>query len=225
MALGIYSDRTTRSCNLSSSCGVIRNIFPLMKSRIVLPILSLFAVLIGVASAPAQPSGFDPSMFDPAMIQKRILEGYRAQLEVKDDAEWGIVEGRIQKVLDARRAATPRPNGMGGMAGMAAMFGGGGPGGPRRDSAGGPPREGPGGERQQRANSMINQFLPPPSPEEDALKKAVEAKASKEEIKAALAKVNESRKRKLAELEKARDALRELLTVQQEAIATLNGLL
>jgi hypothetical protein len=167
---------------------------------------------VAIVNTTAQPNGFDPSNFDPAAIQKRILDGYRTQLDITNDGEWNIVQGRIQKLLDARRLATPRPGGMGGLGGMAAMFGA------------RPPREG-GDERQQRASSFINQFLPPASPEEDALKKALDAKAPKEEIKAALAKVNEARKEKLAALEKARSDLREVLTVQQEAIATLNGLL
>src|SRR4051812_39264101 len=105
-----------------------------MKSRVFFAVVFLVGLLTGSASALAQPAGFDPAMFDPAMIQKRILEGYRTQLEIKDDAEWSIVEGRIQKVLEARRAATPRPGGMAGLGGMAAMFGAG---------AGGPRREGP----------------------------------------------------------------------------------
>jgi hypothetical protein len=193
-----------------------------MKARLFLALVSLLSLLVASVNTSAQPGGFDPAMFDPAMIQKRILEGYRAQLEIKNDAEWGIIEGRIQKLLDARRAATPRMNGMGGMGGMAAMFGrNGGDGATSRRDGAAPA----GGERQQRAASFINQFLPQPSPEEEALKKAIEAKASKDEIKAALVKVNEVRKQKQADLDKAREALREVLTLQQEAIATLNGLL
>jgi hypothetical protein len=59
----------------------------------------------------------------------------------------------------------------------------------------------------------------------DALDKAIEAKASKAELTAAIAKVQEARKAKQAELEKAQSDLRKVLTTRQEAIATASGLL
>ena len=58
-----------------------------------------------------------------------------------------------------------------------------------------------------------------------AIQKAIDAKASKAEIKAALEKYVASRKAKQADLEKAQDNLRKVLTSRQEAIATVNGLL
>jgi len=61
--------------------------------------------------------------------------------------------------------------------------------------------------------------------EADALQKAIDAKASNAETKAALAKFTAARKAKQAELEKAQADLRKVLTPRQEAIATLNGLL
>ncbi len=64
-----------------------------------------------------------------------------------------------------------------------------------------------------------------PNPDADALKKAIDAKASNTETKAALDKFVAARKVKQAELEKAQAALRKVLTPRQEAIATLNGLL
>ena len=51
-----------------------------------------------------------------------------------------------------------------------------------------------------------------PSPEAEALQKAIDSKASKAEMKAALDKYVASRKAKQADLEKAQAALRELLT-------------
>lgn len=65
----------------------------------------------------------------------------------------------------------------------------------------------------------------PSNPEADALNRAIEGKASNAELKAAVARVQESRKAKQAELEKAQAALRQVLSVRQEAIATANGLL
>jgi hypothetical protein len=64
-----------------------------------------------------------------------------------------------------------------------------------------------------------------PNPEVEALQRAIDAKASNTEMKAAVTKFVEARKAKQAELEKAQATLRKVLTPRQEAIATLNGLL
>jgi hypothetical protein len=137
--------------------------------------------------------------FDPEQMRARMMERYREALEVKDDAEWKLIEGRITKVTDARRD-------LGG--GMGRMFGGpGGPGG----------RGGDGGRR--------GGFFGEPSPEAEALQKAIEAKASADEIKTKLAKYRESQKAKQAALEKAQAELRQVLSVKQEAQAVLMGLL
>ena len=61
--------------------------------------------------------------------------------------------------------------------------------------------------------------------EREALKKAIDAKASAAELKTALTKYQEARKAKQAELEKVQASLRKVLTPRQEAIAALNGLL
>lgn len=64
-----------------------------------------------------------------------------------------------------------------------------------------------------------------PNPTAEALQKAIDAKASNAETKAALDKFVADRKAKQAALEKAQADLRKVLTPRQEAIATLNGLL
>jgi len=64
-----------------------------------------------------------------------------------------------------------------------------------------------------------------PNPDADALQKAIDSKASKAEMKAALEKYMASRKASQAALEQAQADLRKVLTSRQEAIATLNGLL
>jgi len=133
-----------------------------------------------------------------------MMDRLKEQLEVTDDTEWKALEPLIQNVMEARRAT---------MSGMGrGMFGVG----PRRggaDNAGGGGGRGPGGPGGQS------------SPEADALQKAIDAKAPKAEVKAALEKFVAYRKAKQAELEKAQDELRKVLTSRQEAIATLNGLL
>ncbi len=155
---------------------------------------------------PGDQAGGDrgPRNFDPAEMQKRMMERYQEALEITDNAEWKAIEPMIQKVTEARMQSM---SGMGrGMFGGRGNRGGGG----GADNGGGGSRGGGFGQ---------------PNPDAEALQKAIDAKASKAEIKAALAKYVESRKAKLAALEKAQAELRAVLTPRQEAIATLNGLL
>ena len=140
--------------------------------------------------------------FDPEQMRARMMERYREAFEVKDDAEWKLIEGRINKVMEARRD----------MGGFGRGFGG--PGGRR---GGGDSGGGQGGERRR--------FGGEPSPEAEALQKAIEAKASNDEIKAKLTKYRESQKSKQANLEKAQSELRQVLSVKQEANAVMMGLL
>jgi len=179
-----------------------------MKLNRNLLIASTAALLsLGVTpSVPAQDNLGGPppggrGNFDPAQFRQRMMDRLKEQLEVTDDAEWKALEPLVQGVMDARMAST---SGMG-----RGMFGGG----PRRDNNGGgdQPRRGPMGQ--------------PPSAEAEALQKAIDAKAPKAEVKAALDKYVAYRKAKQADLEKAQDNLRKVLTSRQEAIATLNGLL
>jgi hypothetical protein len=145
--------------------------------------------------------------FDPAQMQQMMLERYRDTLEVTSDDEWAAIKPLVQKVMEARMAS------FAGM-GRGMMMGGPGRGGP----GGGP--NGPGGPGGARPG-MFGQTMP----EADALQKAIDAKASKAEIKAALEKYVVARQAKQNELQKAQDNLRKVLTARQEATATLNGLL
>ncbi len=139
--------------------------------------------------------------FDPEEFRQRIMERYREQLGVKDDAEWKVLETRIAAVMEARREV-----GVGGR------------------GFGGPPR-GRGGDRGDRGGDDRRRFGGEPSPEVEALEKAIEADASAEEIKSKLAAYRQAREAKEAKLEKARQELRQVLSVKQEANAVLMGLL
>ncbi|MEO8427777.1 MAG: hypothetical protein ABI651_11770, partial [Verrucomicrobiota bacterium] len=132
---------------------------------------------------------------------------YKEQLEVKDDAEWKLISERIEKVTTARREVGFPGGGFG-------RGGRGGPGGP-----------GGGGGGDQAAAGRRGGFGGEPSPEAEALRKAIEAKAPTEELKAKLAKFREARKVKEANLETAQEDLRKVLTPRQEAVAVLAGLL
>jgi Na+-transporting NADH:ubiquinone oxidoreductase subunit NqrC len=144
--------------------------------------------------------------FDPAQMQQMMLDRYKQMLEVASDDEWAAIKPLVQKVMEARMAS---------FAGMGrGMMGGPGRGGP----GGGPNAQaGPGGGRP----GMFGQSMP----EAEALQKAIDAKASKAEIKAALDKFVSARKAKQNELLQAQESLRQVLTSRQEATATLNGLL
>ena len=164
---------------------------------------------LGTSQLVAQPNGGPGGgpggrNFDPAQMQQRMLERYKELLEVTNDDEWKAIEPRVTKVMEARRDT------MGGMG--RGMFG-------RGPGGGGNPSGGDQG--QPRRGGMFGT----PSPEAEALQKAIDSKASKAELKAALEKYVASRKTKQADLEKSQAALRELLTPRQEAIAALNGLL
>ena len=150
--------------------------------------------------------------FDPAQFRQRMMDRVKEQLEITDDGEWKAVEPLVQSVMDARMAS------MGGMG--RGMFGGPRRGGGAGGNGGG--GNGGGGADQPRRGGGFGQT---PSPEAEALQKAVDAKAPKAEIKAAMEKFVASRKAKQAELEKSQEELRKVLTTRQEAIATLNGLL
>jgi len=167
----------------------------------------------GTTSLKAQPGGgggFGGNPPDPAQMQQRFLDRTKETLEVTSDDEWKAMEPLVLKVMEARRDS------MGGMG--RGMFGGG-----RRNRNGGDNNAADqGGGGGQRRGGFFNQT---PSPEAEALQKAIDAKASKAELKAALDKYVASRKAKQAELEQAQENLRKVLTSRQEAIATLNGLL
>ena len=68
-------------------------------------------------------------------------------------------------------------------------------------------------------------FFGQPSPEADALQKAIDDDAPAGQIKDLLAKYKVSQKAKQAKLVAAQSDLRAVLTVKQEASATLMGLL
>jgi Spy/CpxP family protein refolding chaperone len=182
-----------------------------MKLSKILTVTSLAAVLaLSADSLMAQdnnnerrrnreggPGGFGG---DPAEFQQRMMERTKEMLEISDDTEWKAIEPLISKVMEARRET---------LGGLGRGFMRGGRGG------------GDNGDRGGRGGG----FGGTPSPEAEALQKAIDGKASNSEIKAALAKYEAARKSKQAALEKAQAELRKVLTPRQEAIAAMNGLL
>ena len=155
--------------------------------------------------------------FDPAQMRQRMQERMKQQFEVTEDSEWKAISERIEKVMQARRSlgGSAGPGGFGGPGFRGGQGSAGGPGGPdTQGGPGGPPQQGgPGG------------FGRESSPELEALRKAIESKAPASEIKTKLADLRAARKKKEAELERAQNDLREILSARQEAVAVMLGLL
>ena len=125
----------------------------------------------------------------------QMQERLREQFGVTDDAEWALISERLTKVSEIRRSAG------GGM-------GRGGPGGP----GGGP--GGPGGRGGPSGN-----------PEQDSLRAAIADKLPDAEVKSRLERLREVRKQNEAKVAKAQEELRAVLSVRQEAVAVMFGLL
>ena len=149
--------------------------------------------------------------FDPAQMQQQMqqmmMQRYQEQLGITNDTDWNAIQPLVQKVMDAQRAAGGN---------MGRMFGrggrGGGPGGPGGFGGPGGPG-GPGGFGQQ------------PDPAADALQQALDNNAPSGQIKDLLEKYQASQKAKQAALTAAQEDLRKVLTIPQEAQASLMGLL
>ena len=144
-----------------------------------------------------QGGGFGRGNFDPAQFQQRMMDNIREELGFTNNTDWNAVQPLIQKVMDARRD-------VGGGMGMRMMF--------RR----------PGEDNQNRPRR--GGFFGQPSPEAQALQQAIDNHAPDAQIKQALAKYEASRKQNEAQLAQAQENLRKVLTIRQEAQATLMGL-
>jgi hypothetical protein len=141
-------------------------------------------------------------------MQARMLTGMRDRLEVPDDEEWKLISERLSKVMELRRSTMT--GGFGG-----GFTGRGGPGGPGGDRGGGGDQSGRSrGTRGTGGNTEVA-----------ALGAAVRDKLPDAEIKSRLDRVREVRKDNEAKLAKAQEDLRAVLSVRQEAMAVMFGLL
>jgi hypothetical protein len=138
--------------------------------------------------------------FNPEDMQARMMSSLRERLEVPDDEEWKLISERLSKVMELRRATG------GGLGGMVGFSGRGQP--PSGDS-----------NRGSRGTRTAG------SPELAALQTAIRDKLPDAEIKSRLDRVRESRKDNEAKLSKAQEELRAVLSVRQEAVAVVFGML
>ncbi len=159
--------------------------------------------------------------FNPQEMQTRMTNALRERLEITDDEEWKLVSERILKVTELRRATG---GGIGGpMGGMFGRGGAGGPGGGTPGGAGGP--GGTGGTAEAGRGPTRGGRGGSPNTEMGQLQAAVRDKLPEAEIKVRLAKLRETRKSDEAKLAKAQEDLRAVLTLRQEAVAVVFGLL
>jgi hypothetical protein len=140
--------------------------------------------------------------FDPAQFQQRMMDGIRDQLGFTNDTDWDAVQPLVQKVMDARRDVGFGNN-------MRMMF--------RNRN-----RDQNGGDNNRPRN---NPFGGTPSPEAQALQNAIDNNAPDGQIKDLLTRYVASQAKKQAVLKSAQENLRAVLSVKQEATATLLGLL
>jgi len=146
--------------------------------------------------------------FSPEEMRTRQIDALKEQLGVTSDDEWNLISARATAVMDLRQSAG---GGRGGMMNFRGMVGG--QGGNNNQNA-----QGGRGNRQGRMGGANN-------PEIDALQAAITDKAPDAEVKARLERLREVRKDNEAKLTKAQEDLRAVLSVRQEAVAVLYGLL
>lgn len=197
-----------------------------MKSTIRLSVLTgMVAILVaGTMTSPAQ----DPGNMEEfrQRMQERVQEMYKEELQLSDDemkAIWPLIDDVTEKQRQARGGMMRGMFGMGrrgmggpGMGGPGGPGGQGGPGGPGGQGGPGGPggMGGPGG------------FQPEPFPEADALSAVLEKDdASADDIKTALTTYRNAIKKRTDELKAAQDKLRQVLTIRQEAVLVLRGVL
>ena len=154
------------------------------------------------------PDGAERGNFNPEDMQARMMSGLRDRMGITNDEEWGLISQRITAVSEARRAAGGGIGG-GALGGMFAGRGGPPPGGGER---GGPPGAG----RGTRTSG---------NPEMAALQQALADNLPEAEIKSRLDRMREARRAHEAKVTKAQEDLRAVLTVKQEAVAVMFGLL
>ena len=159
----------------------------------------VLALGLGTGKLAAQPKQGWPDI-DPQQIQQRAKEFFRDKLVVTNDAEWGVIEVRLTKVVQLK--VQTQMGGAGLMGGRG--FGGG------------------GGGLDQIVHALLGIE---PRLEAETLQKAVDNGASKADLKQALAKYVEARKTKRAELAKAQADLRQVITLHQECTLVLIGIL
>ena len=156
--------------------------------------------------------GGERGQFDPARMREMMAERLKERLEATDE-EWKALQPLVTSVMEKQAAARM---GGGGFFGMGGRSGGrGGPGAPGAE-------RGDRGDRGDRGRGGFGQ----PSPEIEALQKALESKTTPAtELQARMKALRDARKKAEQELQAAREQLRAVLTARQEGELLLMGIL
>jgi len=178
-----------------------------MNTRTLLASLVLTVAAAGPAVAQVQDNGGPP---DPAQMRQRMTDRMKEMLGVNDD-EWKALQPKVEKIQQLRRDASPR--------GMMMFFGPGGPGGPGAPGGPGGPPPGFAPDNNGQPPSVVQQKMAD-------LRETLNNKDAKpEEIKSRLAALRDARAQAKADLTKAQDELRDLLTARQESVMVMMGML
>jgi Spy/CpxP family protein refolding chaperone len=179
-----------------------------VQSLLTLVALAAMPVVLHAQEAPKPPTSGggnserpdgDRRQFNMEDFRKRMSEQMKTSLKVNDE-EWSVLQPLIEKVTEKQRDASGRSFGFG----------------DRRSSSGGSSSSGGDSSRSER----------PGSAERDALRTTLQNEgASSEEIKAKLNALREIRKKSTAELATAREELKKVVTVRQEAVLVSMGIL
>ncbi len=163
-------------------------------------VFSIVAVVIASISLVSVAQQRDRGMgFDPAQMRDMMLTRMQEQLKIAD-ADWTAIKPLVEKVMEHQQSNMRPP--------MMMM----------RPPGG---NQGPDGNQPRRPR-----FGGEPDPAETALQKALESEStSVDDIKAKMTALRTARAKKAADLKKAREDLRSVLTVRQEAQMVLSGFL
>lgn len=150
----------------------------------------------------------NPAAGDRQQFRQRMMDRLKTALKATDE-EWTVIQPLLEKVQTKEREAGHSRRGPGGWGGPGPGAGGPGPG------AGAPEGE-PNGRHADAAHS----------PETADLKAALTAEDTPTDtLKTKLEAVRAARKKNNADLEQAREELRKVLTLRQEATLVLIGIL
>jgi len=182
--------------------------------RKIVAILTLaFALAPAVASAQRNSggnqggAGAGGGRANRGNFQQIQMDRLKASLEATDD-EWKVLEPKIQKVQELQRSS--------GRGAFGGGFAGGGRGG----------RRGGGGNGGAAAPAPDPATLSPVQQAARELQDVIANKDAKvEDVKAKLVAYRDARIKALADLTKAQDDLREVLTPRQEAVLVMSGTL
>jgi len=157
------------------------------------------------------------NIFNPDQFREMMTQRLKTELKVSDE-EWTILQPLVENVMTKQRETGAIR--MEGLTGRSRRGG-------RGPTAGGSEQAAQNISTRSTATTGGDQSGSKSSkPEIDALKKALEATdSSNEDLTAKLTAVRENREKHTEELKKAREDLRKVLTLRQEAALVLMGIL